>query len=180
VLVTHDQDEALSMADRVAVLRDGAIIAEGRPEELYRRPVDPELATFLGDANLIRGDLVAGTVATVLGRLVLQDGLVDSWPEGRIELTVLVRPEQLEVRSRSAAPASGGIAARVMDLAYFGHDSVMHVLPERADAVPLLVRVTGSTAPKPGSEILLTVRGPVMAWPVGFEARPAVETRAAV
>ena len=55
VLVTHDQDEALSMADRVAVLRAGRILAEDRPETLYRSPVDASMAAFLGEANLIPG-----------------------------------------------------------------------------------------------------------------------------
>lgn len=169
VLVTHDQDEALSMADRVAVLRDGRIVAENQPEILYRSPVDPAMASFLGEANLIPGAISAGTVATSLGRLVLREGVIDGLGAGTSDVTVLVRPEQLEVKARSAAPASGGLPARVMDCAYFGHDAVLHVMPERvtggeASGPSLLVRVSGVAAPKPGSEVLVTVRGPVMAW----------------
>ena len=74
VLVTHDQDEALSMADRVAVLRDGRIVADARPEDLYRSPLDAELAGFLGEANLLPGTVSGGVAETALGRLVLQDG----------------------------------------------------------------------------------------------------------
>ena len=55
VLVTHDQDEALSMAERVAVLADGRIVANARPEELYRSPLDADLAGFVGEANLLPG-----------------------------------------------------------------------------------------------------------------------------
>lgn len=175
ILVTHDQDEALSMAERVAVLRGGRIVAEDRPEDLYRRPADPALATFLGDANLLRGRPASGAVETTLGRLVLIDGLGSSWKEAPEELTVLVRPEQLELRARSAAPAGGGVPARVADCAYFGHDAVLHVVPERPAAarVPLLVRVTGVSAPLPGAEVLMTVRGPVMAWPAPPPEAPA-------
>src|ERR1700678_2849620 len=55
VLVTHDQDEALSLADHVAVLRDGVIAQFGRPQELYEHPVDARMAGFLGEANLVHG-----------------------------------------------------------------------------------------------------------------------------
>jgi len=166
VLVTHDQDEALSMADRVAVLRDGRIVADSRPEDLYRSPVDAALAGFLGEANLLPGTVEGGVAATALGRLVLQDGIGASWPGRERAAVVLVRPEQLEVRTRSAVPAGGGIPARVIDRAFFGHDAVLRVVPAAlADRDPLLVRVTGPGAPAPGTDVLLTVRAPVMAWP---------------
>ncbi|HLI54497.1 MAG TPA: ABC transporter ATP-binding protein [Acidimicrobiales bacterium] len=174
ILVTHDQDEALSLADRVAVLRGGRIVAEGRPEDLYRRPADPEMATFLGDANLLPGRPAGAAVDTALGRLVLLDGAASAWGAPPQELVVLVRPEQLELRSRSAAPASGGIPARVVGASYFGHDAVLQVAPERQEqgGAPLLARVTGVAPPPLGAEVLVTVRGPVMAWPA-----PAGELR---
>lgn len=172
ILVTHDQDEALSMADQVAVLRGGRMVAEGRPEYLYRRPADPELAAFLGEANLLDGRPAAGSVDTALGRFVLIEGLSSTWGGKPEHLTVLIRPEQFELRARSAAPASGGVPGRVVDCAYFGHDAVLHVRPERpgSEGLALLVRVTGVAAPLPGAEVLMTVRGPVMAWPVADEA----------
>ena len=170
VLVTHDQDEALSMADRVAVLREGRIVADARPEEVYRSPVDADMAEFVGEANLMDGKVVGGAVDTSLGRLVLQDGLAAALAAGGNEATVLVRPEQLEVRARTTAPASGAIPAKVVERAFFGHDAVLHVVPDRGDPGeagrrPLLVRVVGPTAAQPGAEVLLTVTGPVMAWP---------------
>jgi iron(III) transport system ATP-binding protein len=170
VLVTHDQDEALSMADRVAILRSGRIVADSTPERLYHSPVDSGVATFLGDANLIPGTISGDAVTTSLGRLVLQDGVVAGWGGSGAQATVLVRPEQLEARTRSAVPAGGGIPARVTDRAFFGHDAVLHVAVTAAgDGAPLLVRVTGPGAPAPGAEILLTVRGPVMAWPTATD-----------
>lgn len=166
VLVTHDQDEALSMADQVAVLRHGRVVANGRPEDLYRRPADPELAGFLGEANLLDGQFDSGTFSTVLGRLVPMVGVVDGWTGDHRQATVLVRPEQLELRSRRDAPTVGGVHARVLDRSYFGHDAVLRVRPDRvAGADTLLVRVTGVSAPDPGAEVLISVRGPVMAWP---------------
>ncbi len=62
ILVTHDQDEALSMADRVAVLRGGQIAQCAAPQDLYIRPADPQLARFIGEANLLDGELESGLV----------------------------------------------------------------------------------------------------------------------
>ncbi|HVA75781.1 MAG TPA: ABC transporter ATP-binding protein [Acidimicrobiales bacterium] len=161
VLVTHDQDEALSMSDRVAILRGGRIVADARPEVLYRTPVDADMATFLGEANLLPGTVEGGgVVSTGLGRLVLQEGAVQA--DLGSQVTVLVRPEQIEARTRNAAPAGGGISGHVEDRAYFGHDAVLRVTTARGD--PLLVRITGPGAPSPDADVLLTVRGQVMAW----------------
>src|SRR5580692_10367184 len=74
ILVTHDQDEALSMADRVAVLRDGRIVQYAAPQDLYMLPADPALARFIGDANLLEGSVpeaASAAVDTILGRLDL-------------------------------------------------------------------------------------------------------------
>ena len=72
VLVTHDQEEALSLADAVAVLRDGRIVQQGSPAELYERPADARLAHFLGAVNLIPAELRDGEALTPLGALALR------------------------------------------------------------------------------------------------------------
>ena len=74
ILVTHDQDEALSMADQVAVLRDGVIAQLDTPTALYGRPGDVELAQFLGESNVLEGDVHDGTASTALGRLSVAAG----------------------------------------------------------------------------------------------------------
>ena len=160
VLVTHDQDEALSMSDKVAILRGGKIVADARPEVLYRTPADAEIATFLGEANLLPGKVEGGgVVSTALGRLVLQEGAHGGLGSA---VTVLVRPEQIEARTRNAVPAGGGIAGHVEERAFFGHDAVLRVRTASDDV--LLVRITGPGAPPPETEVLLTVKGQVMAW----------------
>jgi len=163
ILVTHDQDEALSVADRVAVLRDGAIAQYAAPEDLYTRPADPELACFIGDANLLAGQHVAGSVQTVLGLLPLLPSEPGFPPAGRV--TVLVRPEQIEL-GRAGDRAGGEVPARVLSYGYHGHDAVVRVQPEQgADGKPILVRVLGGQRQLPaGAPVTLLARGPVIAW----------------
>ena len=74
VLVTHDQDEALSMADQVAILRGGVIAQINSPSSLYRLPRDAELAQFLGEANLVEGTASGKMVQTALGELEMAPG----------------------------------------------------------------------------------------------------------
>jgi iron(III) transport system ATP-binding protein len=159
VLVTHDQDEALSTADRVAALRDGKIVQCAPPEDLYRRPADPGLARFIGDANLLDGVLDGGVVKTLLGRLRLDPAVASVATVGQV--TVLIRPEQIDIE-----PNEAGLPARVMSYRYHGHDAVLHVQPESdAGAPPLVVRINGGPHRPVGSEVTLRARGPVFAWP---------------
>jgi len=188
VLVTHDQDEALSTADRVAVLRDGKIAQCAAPQDLYARPVDADLARFIGDANLLEGKLDAGVVETLLGRLpVASNG---SAPAAPGLVTVLIRPEQVELVepvgrigpvgpvgqvgqiglqvADAAGPAC--LAGRVVSYGYHGHDAVVHVQPSAgagADAAgqTIIVRTVGGHDLPPGSPVTLRAHGPVLAWP---------------
>ncbi len=159
VLVTHDQDEALSTADRVAVLRDGKIAQCAPPEDLYRRPADAALATFIGDANLLDGVLAGDVVKTVLGSLPLDPAATTLGTAGRV--TVLVRPEQIDL-----GPNEASLTARVTSYRYHGHDAVLYLQPGNdAGAQPIVVRITGGPHRPVGSAVTLGVRGPVFAWP---------------
>jgi iron(III) transport system ATP-binding protein len=167
LLVTHDQDEALSMADSVAVLRDGLIVQVGPPEQLYARPVDVPLARFLGDANLVDGVVAGRAASTRLGRLPL---LVAPGVE---RVVVLLRPEQLDARPISegaASEADGGWPGVVVACEYYGHDAVLRVRTAGAAGLPdegLLVRVPGPGALTPGTAVMVRAHGEVMAWPAG-------------
>ena len=157
MLVTHDQDEALSVADRVAALRGGKIAQYAAPEELYRRPVDAELASFIGEANLLDGVLSGGVADTALGGLPVDPAVTA--PEGKV--TVLVRPEQI-----GFGPDDGGITARVISFDYHGHDVVVHLRPEQdADDTDLIARLAGGHPAPVGSRVSLRTHGPVFAWP---------------
>jgi iron(III) transport system ATP-binding protein len=167
ILVTHDQDEALSMADRIAVLRDGVIVQYAPPEELYTRPADPALARFVGDANLVDGQLAdVTTVDTIFGRLQLEPGGAAPGPSGPV--TVLIRPEQLELVSPSGPLAGGaldGLTARVLACEYYGHDTIVQVQPDDGPTgQPLTVRSAGGAQLPPGSPVIVRARGPVLAW----------------
>jgi iron(III) transport system ATP-binding protein len=195
ILVTHDQDEALSTADRVAVLRDGRIVQCDAPQDLYDRPVDADIARFIGDANLIEGVLDADTVDTMLGRLRIEPACLAALAAGPASAvaapaslasgpstasgpaTVLVRPEQIELHSdgvtvrpalgRRPDPHAGSeLYGHVVSYGYHGHDAVIHVRPEHDSAAPtIVVRTLGGRQLPPGSLVTLRARGPVLAWP---------------
>jgi iron(III) transport system ATP-binding protein len=158
ILVTHDQDEALSMADQVAVLRDGIIAQIDTPAGLYGRPSDAELAQFLGESNLVTGVVHGSTVTTALGPLELVSRGAPT-PEGDVH--VMVRPEQLVIGDAER----GGVDGTVQSYEYFGHDAVVRVQPEHDGLPELVVRITGGAVLAPGSRVGLTVHGAVVAWP---------------
>jgi iron(III) transport system ATP-binding protein len=171
VLVTHDQDEALSLADRVAVLRDGQIVQYATPQDLYRRPADPALARFIGDANLLEGKLAAADrggshlVKTALGTLPVEAASRIAAPGGPV--TVLIRPEQLEITERAAAAAVAPdcLVGHVVACEYYGHDAVLRVRPDNdADGQDVIVRTAGDPQLPAGAAVTVKARGPVVAW----------------
>jgi iron(III) transport system ATP-binding protein len=162
VLVTHDQDEALSVADRVAALRDGKIAQYAAPEDLYCRPVDADLASFVGEANLLEGVLNGAVVKTLLGNLPLDPAATTLGTAGQV--TVLIRPEQIDLASAVSPPADG-VPGRVTSYGYHGHDAVLHVQPDHApDDRTIMVRIIGGQHLPVGSLVTLRARGPVFAW----------------
>jgi iron(III) transport system ATP-binding protein len=116
VLVTHDREEAFSLADRIALMRDGTIVQEGTAEELYFAPATRWAAEFVGAANVLTGEIVDGRVLTPLGPLPANGAGAD----GRAD--VLVRPELLELE-----PVATG-AAQVVAREFRGHDVFYRVL----------------------------------------------------
>jgi iron(III) transport system ATP-binding protein len=178
LLVTHDQDEALSLADLVAVLRDGKIAQCATPQELYTWPVDDELARFIGEANVIAGVLKGTLVDTPLGKLEAQ-WRGEPLPSGSA-VRVLVRPEQIDMTATDGAhttDGAGGLTGQIVRAGYHGHDAVLHVQideqhgqrhdeehGERHSERQLTVRTAGQAPPAPGSKVRLSARGPVLVW----------------
>jgi iron(III) transport system ATP-binding protein len=116
LLVTHEREEAFSLADRIALMQNGTIIQAGSPEEIYFEPVDRWAAEFVGAANLIAGRAAGNHVETALGDFAADCG------NGHAPVDVLVRPELLELRPD---PEGSG---RVVGREFRGHDVFYRVL----------------------------------------------------
>jgi iron(III) transport system ATP-binding protein len=167
VLVTHDQEEAMSLADAVAVLRDGRIVQQGTPAELYERPADEDLARFLGAVNLLPASFDADVALTALGPLTVRPG-DHAAAAGRPDSgTVIVRPEQLHVSPRAGdAPERGwGVAGQVEQCRYYGHDALLQIRADDAGAAAgvLVARVSGQHALPEGTPVNVAAHGPVTA-----------------
>jgi iron(III) transport system ATP-binding protein len=154
VLVTHDQSEALSLADQVAVMRDGRIVQVDAPDRVYRTPHDTGVASFVGGAVVLPATIEGAGAVCALGTLVVESSL-----NGDRDVNVLIRPEQIEVRAGDAE----GVAARVVEVSYFGHDASVRLdIVEGGPRVQ--ARVPGLAVPAAGSLVRLVVRGPVSAY----------------
>jgi iron(III) transport system ATP-binding protein len=110
VLVTHDREEAFSLADRIALMHDGEIVQSGVPEDLYHTPSTRWAAAFVGPANFVPGYVANGHVETPLGKFPLRA------PHERARVDVLIRPETLALE-----PDPGG-SAQVVRREFRGHD----------------------------------------------------------
>ncbi len=131
VFVTHDREEALSLADRVAVMRDGRIEQIGDPLDIYYRPNSPFIGTFVGDANILLGARQRGGADTELGFVLVADADTDAARTDGEPIDVLLRPEQLALKP---AADDDTAAARVINSEYYGHDQVVRVrLPSGAE-----------------------------------------------
>jgi iron(III) transport system ATP-binding protein len=126
VLVTHDQAEALAIADIVAVMRQGKIVQIGAPDEVYRSPVDPWVAGFLGDAVMLPGTVSDGRVATSIGDVDFEA------PDGSA-VNVMIRPEWIRP---SPDPTGTGT---VVDTEFYGHDQRVEITMDGGDTVEALV-----------------------------------------
>ena len=170
LLITHDQEEALSTADLVAVLRDGRIVQVGTPLQVYDVPADLDVARFVGDAVELPAVARGGRVTCALGEIPVH---ADTSAEG--DAVVVLRPEQL-VLSCPVEPDRGGSADSpghaaalpgggiVRETSYHGHDSLLRV--ELADGTLIPVRVPGGTPPpRPGDAVVVSVTGPGRVYP---------------
>lgn len=120
MIVTHDQDEAMVVADRIAVMREGRIVQVGRPAEVYEAPADRYVAGFIGDVNLFPGRITAREGPLV--RLQSDDGAFDAEGAGAVgdQVWLAVRPEKIAVHTDPPADPRNRIAGRILDYGYLG------------------------------------------------------------
>lgn len=143
ILVTHDQAEALSFADQVAVMDAGRLLQVGTPRALYEHPASPMVASFVGDAILLEGLLAAGIAATPLGQIPVA--------------TDRTGPAQLMLRPEQVRLAAQGTPAEVLEVEFGG--GVCLVIVRLEGGPTLALRQPGLSAPNPGAHVHLVVDG---------------------
>ncbi len=158
VLVTHDQEEALSTADLVAVMRNGRIVQSGAPAEVYADPADLEVARFIGDAVELPAVLDGATAHCALGAVPVRgDHDIDS------PAVLVLRPEQLVLRPADLA-ADTGVRGVICEVDYHGYDSLVRV--ELAGGRRVQVRVPGGTVPpREGDAVVVAMTGQGRVYP---------------
>jgi len=140
VFITHDQEEALSISDLVAVMRAGRIVQMATPQTLYWEPVDEWVGSFIGDANFVSGTASGGKVETVFG-------VLPATTEGQVR--VMVRPESVQL----AANGTGDAVVRRRE--FFGHDQLVTVAFE--DGTLLRSRMGPGQTFSPGDRVSVRV-----------------------
>lgn len=153
LFVTHDQAEALSIAETVAVMRDGRIEQVGTPEEIYSRPATRWVAGFLGEVEVVPGEATTEGVTSELGTFSAEPGL-----EGTVD--VVVRPESLAI---GISGPSSAAEAEVVGRRFYGHDQLVELrLPSGRT---IHSRRLGFPAWHPGDRVRVWVDGPAEVMP---------------
>jgi ABC-type Fe3+/spermidine/putrescine transport system ATPase subunit len=172
--VTHDQQEAFAVADRLIIMDRGRILQQGTPQAVYHRPATPWVARFLGLSNLLRGTVVGlnpTQVETVVGRFVLVD--VAEVTTGQ-ELVLLIRPEAARLAQDCPDETGIVIAGRVRASSFRG--SLYHLVVAHDAGVELVFEMSWrhESAPQPGAPISLLLRPEAISLLEGeFDGQPA-------
>ncbi len=149
IFVTHDQEEAFVLGDRVAVMKEGRVLQVGTPADVYQYPATPWVASFVGEANLVEGQASEGIVSTPVGAIALANEV-----QGRCR--VVLRPEFLMI--------GNGYDGLVNLVEFYGHDTSYEVT---LNGDKLLVRGLATPRFRPGDRVSVTYSGPrVVAFPV--------------
>jgi putative spermidine/putrescine transport system ATP-binding protein len=151
IMVTHDQDEALTLADQVAIMRGGRLEQVGSPAEVYQAPATRFVAGFIGVSNFFRGrvDLRNGIVTTESG-LVLT---IENCPPGRDDVTVALRPEAIVLEPAVAATEPNSVIGIVEQVVYRGFVSHIYLRLVSGDTL-IVFQSNGAVPPGPGVRVL--------------------------
>jgi iron(III) transport system ATP-binding protein len=153
ILVTHDQEEALSFADQVAVMREGRIVQSASPDTVYARPADLQVARFVGQLVELQGEAARGTVRTALGEHLVVDPALSG------ACVVALRPEQIDLHPAGGPGAPGVVAG----ITFHGHDHLVEVRLEDGSLVS--VRQAGAPRQHVDDTVTCSVHGTVSAFP---------------
>ncbi|MDB5522471.1 MAG: polyamine transporter ATP-binding protein [Rhizobium sp.] len=144
IFVTHDQEEALTMSDRIGILKDGRLIEEGRPEEIYNRPRTLFAATFLGDANILSG-IWNGEAMVLADGTLIRIGDVDGLSTGG-KVQCAIRPERIRILADGVAASDNKVRGKITRRMFAGVSSTVFV-----DCLGMTMRVV---VPNAGMELL--------------------------
>ncbi|MFT7254814.1 MAG: iron(III) transport system ATP-binding protein [Glaciecola sp.] len=158
LLVTHEPEEAMRMADQIALMRDGRIVQQGAPYNIYNNPCDPDAAAFFSDVNIIAGSVNGALTDTAFGQF-----LAPGVPDGT-KVDIIFRPQHVKIdfdrngRGPNTTPQDGTPARGVVERARFmGHESLVEF---RMDFNKQLLKATVPAVflPKPGTPLWLSIR----------------------
>ena len=164
LLVTHDQAEALSFADQVAVMRAGRLAQVGPPRQIYDEPLDLATAAFVGDAVTLAGVLAGSVAECALGSVPVQATHPAGGERGGAG-TVMLRPEQIELTDASSDSDDQAVFGVVENVDYYGHDTMVTIRLDEPRSSVISLRHTGTAAPIAGVKVGLRVRGPARWFP---------------
>ncbi len=158
LLVTHEPEEAMRMADNIVLMRSGAIIQQGAPYNIYNKPIDTKAAAFFSDVNVLTGQVFQARTETPFGPFI-----TPGFREGS-EVEILIRPQHLKIdfdRSGSGPnpTVEDGVAARglVARARFMGKESIIEL---RMDANKTILKATipGVFLPPLGTPLWLSMR----------------------
>ncbi|TIT97150.1 MAG: ABC transporter ATP-binding protein, partial [Mesorhizobium sp.] len=127
IFVTHDQEEALTMSDRIAVMSAGKILQVGTPRDIYDKPAERFVADFIGETNFLAGTVLSKKPGAATVKFASNATIAAGYPEGfdpTGEVTLVVRPEHADL---VPDPTKGTIAGTLSNIVYFGTDTHYHV-----------------------------------------------------
>ncbi len=151
IVVTHDQEEALSIPGQVGVMLNGRVRQVGPPADIYTSPADHDVAEFIGDANFMRGTRRGAVITSTLGDIPAPE---DGGPDG--DVLVMVRPEHLTLDESSS------VTGQIVDTEFYGHDQVLRMVLD--DGEPVRLRLVTGEPFFPGERHGVRLAGPVRVY----------------